>query len=120
MKMIASPIVLVLAVIGLGVLIARAGELWKTRTDSSKHARRQRIRFGTLSLSLIGLMAIFAAQVGNLPLWIDDVGIVMIFGSWAAYIVLSMIFGFREGFDEVMDQGRKSEYQGQSRKQRDS
>ncbi|SRR6266568_1213102 len=115
--MFASPIVLVLAVIGLGVLFVRVRELWRRRTESSKHARRQRIRFGVLSLSLIGLGTMFAAQVTSIPPWVVDVGIVMIFGSWAAYIVLSMILGFREGFDEVMDERRKSEHHPPSRKE---
>ena len=98
--MVASPVVLVLALVGLGVLVKRIQELWKTRGESSKQVRRQRIRFGVLSLSLLGLVAVFGVQALHLPVWFVDVGMVLIFGSWGAYIVLSIVFGFLEGLSE--------------------
>jgi len=115
-NMVASPIVLALAVIGFGVLIARMREMWRTRRELSKKVHRQRIRFGVLSLSLVGLGAIFVVQVAHLPLWMVDVGGGLIFASWAGYIILSVVFGFLEGFSEVIDQRSTSQHHAQSEK----
>lgn len=107
--MIVSPVVILLAVIGLSVLIARSRTLWATRSESSRSAKRQRVRFAVLGISILGLLLLFIVQLAQLPVWLAEVGIILLFASWGGYLLLSMIFGFKEGYEEVMNHCRKDD-----------
>ncbi len=95
-----------LALLGLGILGARLRQVWKARSDSSKSARRQRIRFGALLFSVAGIALVMAVQAARLPLWLGAVGIALVFASWAASLILSLVFGFREGVEEAIGERR--------------
>jgi hypothetical protein len=92
-----SPFILALALIGLPIGIARIREIWKQRHDSSRPARHLRIRYAVLGLSIAGLFLILLTQL-SAPLWVADAGFLLVAVSWGGFLILSIAFGFMEGF----------------------
>jgi len=90
--------ILPLAIIGLVVFLTKGREIWTHRGDRSAHWKRERIRFSVLMLSFAGLALVFLAQLLHGVLWIGELGIGIVFLSWGGYLVLSIAFGFYEGF----------------------
>jgi hypothetical protein len=93
-----SPLVIALAIIGLPIGISRIREIWRQRGDVSRPARYLRIRYAVLALSLVGLSLLLIVQLSRAPLWVVDLGVALIFGSWGGFLILSIVFGFLEGF----------------------
>ncbi len=92
-----SPIIVGLSLIGLAVGVGRIREIRARWRDSSRPARHLRIRYAVLALSLVGLVMVTFTQLGA-PVWFVDAGVVVIFGSWGTFLLLSIVFGFLEGF----------------------
>jgi len=92
-----SPIIIGLALIGLAVGARRIRAIRATWRDSSRPARRLRIRYAVLGLSVVGMVLVTLTQLGA-PFWVAKAGFVLIFGGWGAFLLLSIVFGFLEGF----------------------
>ena len=99
MNVTPSPVILVLAAAGLWILLTRGREAWDRRHDSAPRWRRQRIRFLVLVFgSTLGLTLVFVAQALHGVLWLGGLGMAFIGFSWLTYLVLSLVYGFMEGF----------------------
>jgi len=92
-----SPFIIGLALVGLLVVVRRIHEIRNTWRDTSRAARQLRIRYGVFGLSFVGLVLVTLTQLFA-PLWVAEIGFVLIFGGWSAFLVLSIVFAFREGF----------------------
>jgi len=93
-----TTVVIALAIIGFSLGILRLREIWNKRLDTSRHARYLRIRYGVLALSPLGLLFLFFTQLLGLPIAVADAGAGLIFLSWGGFLILSIVFGFLEGF----------------------